>query len=441
MVIDSNWTDYVDFELAYFGDPRREAVRDQRDLPGFGSGVRLVASSAMSSGQGNRLINWVIHDTADNVFKADKAHPTEFYGVLNYNYRLLYDTPKVKRVGGHGFYLRNRTRRQGGLPFVLEGDRRQRPAAILARKHHRRRTNLVAGFGASSLAFQDYGTCSCAMHRNWLFDGNFFLGSTLSGGCSAHANYTLGTRNQILTNNWLAGYTAGYLALGCDGVTVDSNYFFRSMHSPADPYFAKRSPIYFSQQRGKEVNPCRAGVTFTNNTYWGNPNLVDAGTTDDDINGFRSSWYPYGGNVYLDNGSTPGRNFTAVRPNTYRAGSCNVYVANFLDATSVTVDLTACGLAEGASYEIRSIYDYMGAPVATGRFSNGNPSVSFPMTTDANPISDSVGHRTAGAPGSFDMTYSLTRAGGNVFRNAFVVLTVSRGVVPPPAGSKATPTP
>jgi len=35
-----------------------------------------------------------------------------------------------------------------------------------------------------------------------------------------------------------------------------------------------------------------------------------------------------------------------------------------------------------------------------------------------------VGHLEGGAPGSYpDMAHSLTKAGGNIFRNAFVVLT------------------
>ncbi len=105
--IESNWVDYYDFEVAYFGDPRREAVTGERDLPAFGTGVRIMADAKKSRGVGNRLINWVVHDTADNVFKTDRANPTDFYGMVNYNYGFLYNTPKVKRIGGHGFYLRN----------------------------------------------------------------------------------------------------------------------------------------------------------------------------------------------------------------------------------------------------------------------------------------------------------------------------------------------
>jgi hypothetical protein len=179
-------------------------------------------------------------------------------------------------------------------------------------------------------------------------------------------------------------------------------------------------------------------VKFTNNSYWGKPEGAQArkAASDDAANGFKTEWFPGSGNVYLSNEQPPDKNFTTVRPNAYRPGSCNVYVANFLDAASVPVDLSACGLADGASYEVRSIYDYMGKPVGTGVFSGSAPRVEFPMSPAANPIANSVGHLEGGAPGSYpDMTHSLTKPGGNIFRNAFVVLTTA---APKPAAEAAT---
>ena len=427
MLIESNWVDYHDFEVAYFGNPRRHAIEGERDLPGFGTGVRIMAGSRKSGGSGNRLINWVVHDTANNVFKADLANPIEFYGTVQYNYGFLYDTPKVKRVGGHAFYLRNGVEAKGRAKGCGSGtdDSEPGPSSLI--------DNIVSGsiraegFGGASMAYQDYGSCSCVMHRNEIFDGNFFLGGTLSGGCPRTNDFTLGTRDQKLTNNWWGGYTIGYNASGCDAVTIEGNYMFRPMYSEIDKYYKNRSAIFFAQRHGENVNPCRSRVTFRNNTYWGNANLGEGGgKSDDEVNGFKASWYSGNGNVYLPNDRPPDRNFTAVRPNRYRPGSCNVYVANFLDAASVPVDLSGCGLADGARYEIRSIYDYMGKPVGSGTFSAASARVEFPMTPAANPISDSVGHRKGGAPGSYpDMVHSVTKPGGNIFRNAFVVLTTA----------------
>jgi hypothetical protein len=438
MAIESNWVDYYEFEVANFGDPRRQRITGQFDKADFGAGVRINANPRKTSGVGNRLINWVVHDTSGNVFKSDRANPTDFYGMVNYNYGFLYSTDKVRRVGGHGFYLRNGIEANGRLKNCTSrsgvDDSEPGPLSLV--------DNIVSGpirvegYGAASMSYQDYGTCACAMHRNEIFEGNFFLGQTLSGGCSATNDFTLGTRDQKLTNNWWGSYVAGYQAAGCDNVKIDGNFMFRPMHSTLDKYYLGRSPIFFSQKNGKHTNPCRPGVTFTNNTFWGNPS-TGREKTDNEVNGFKAAWFEGKGNVYLANERPPDRNYTAVRKNAYRPGSCNVYVANFLDAAAVPVDLSTCGLADGARFEIRSIYNYMGAPVGTGTYSSASPRVDFPMTPAANPIANSVGHLEGGAPGSYpDMDHSLTKAGGNIFRNAFVVLTSG---APTPAAGAAKP--
>ena len=441
MSVESSWVDYYDFEVANFGNPQRQRTTGQFDSAGFGTGVRVFADARKNHGVGNRLINWVLHDTAIGVFKSDRANPTDFYGMVVYNYGFLYSLEKVRRTGGHGFYLRNGIEANGRLKNCTSrsGVDDSEPARVSLIDNIVSGAISVKGYGASSLSYQDYGSCECVMHRNELFEGNFFLGGTLSGGCPATNDATLGTRDQTLKNNWWSSYTAGYNAAGCDRVTLDGNFMFRPMHSDGDKYFANRSAVYFAQRRGKDTNPCRPGVTFTNNTYWGNVDLVEekkgaGGAEPDTTNGFRAEWYAGGGNVYLPNDRPPDRNYTAVRKNTYRPGSCNVYVANFLDAATVPVDLSTCGLSDGARFEIRSIYNYMGAPVGTGTYSTAAPKVDFPMTPAANPIANSVGHLEGGAPGSYpDMAHSLTKAGGNIFRNAFVVLT--SGAPTAPAGA------
>ena len=239
----------------------------------------------------------------------------------------------------------------------------------------------VEGYGAASLSYQDYGTCACVMHRNEIFEGNFFLGGTLSGGCPATTTPRSGRATRRCANNWWGSYTIGYNAAGCDNVTIDGNFMFRPMHLPTDKYYANRSPIYFLQKRNEKVNPCRSRVKFTNNTFWGNANAREGSKKIGrrrPVNGFRADWFPGGGNVYLPNDRPPDKNYTAVRPNTYRPGSCNVYVANFLDAASVPVDLSGCGLADGARFEIRSIYNYMGAPVGTGTYAAAAPKRRIP---------------------------------------------------------------
>jgi hypothetical protein len=335
--------------------------------------------------------------------------------------------PAIHRMGGHAYYLRN-----GATKACRDPD--ENPDLFAMINNIIGTTIVVPGEASASMAYQDYGSCDCdVMHRNERFEGNLFLAATLSGGCPAVRDFTQGTRNQTLVNNWWSSYVPGYFGAGCDGVLLAGNFMFRSMEAEADRYFANRSPLYLGQSRNSRVNPCRPGVQDGGgNVYWGNPDLLEGDKGDDRANGFKSAWFP--GFTYLPNGATPTRNYSSVLPSPVRPGRCNVYVANFRGAASVDVDIAACGIAAGARYEIRSIYNYLGPPVATGTYDPAAPSVAFPMSQAANPRADSIGHVTGGAPNSYpEMPYSRPSATSpNIYKNGFVVLQLSgRG----PAGA------
>ncbi len=429
--VNSNYVDYRDIELAYFGDVNRDAVASQWDSQGFGTGVRANADTKKTYGQGNRMIGWVIHDTADNFFKHSRANPLSVIDMIHYNWNMRYNVegpPAIHRMGGHAYYLRN------GATKACHGPDED-PGLFSMVNNIIGTTIVVPGESSASMAYQDYGSCNCeVMHRNERFEGNLFLGASVSGGCPKSNDFTQGTRNQTLVNNWWSSYVPGYFAAGCDGVTLTGNVMLRSMYAPSDRYYANRSALYIAQKRGRHVNPCRAGIRDGGgNVYWGNPNLVEGAKGDDDASGFKSAWFP--GFTYLPNDTTPRRNYSSVLPSPVRPGRCNVYVANFLDAPSVDVNISACGIAPGARYEIRSIYDYLGSPVATGTYDPASPTVAFPMSQAANPRADSVGHVTGGAPNSYpEMPYSRPSATStNIYKNGFVVLQLS--------GATAAPTP
>ncbi len=432
--VESNDVDYWDIELAYFGDVNRDAVASQWDSQGFGTGVRVNADRKKTYGRGNRMIGWVIHDTADNFFKHSRANPLSVIDMIHYNWNMRYNVkgpPAIHRMGGHAYYIRN-----GATKACRDPD--EDPGLFAMVNNIIGTTIVVPGENSASMAYQDYGSCDCdVMHRNERFEGNLFLAATVSGGCPAKRDFTQGTRDQTLVNNWWSSYVPGYFAAGCDGVTLAGNSMFRSMYAESDRYFANRSPLYLGQSRNSSVNPCRPGIRDGGgNVFWGNPNLLEGAEDDDRANGFKSAWFP--GFTYLPNDSAPKRNYSSVLPSPVRPGRCNVYVANFLDAASVRVDIAACGIAPGAKYEIRSIYNYLGPPVATGTYDAGSPTIAFPMSQAANPRADSVGHVTGGAPNSYpEMPYSRPSATSpNIYKNGFVVLQLSGPeAAAPPTGT------
>lgn len=439
--VNSNYVDYWDIELAYFGDVNRDAVASQWDSQGFGTGVRVNADPKKTYGRGNRMIGWVVHDTADNFFKHSRANPLSVIDMIHYNWNMRYNVkgpPAIHRMGGHAYYIRN-----GATKACRDPD--DDPGLFAMVNNIIGTTIVVPGESSASMAYQDYGSCNCeVMHRNERFEGNLFLAATVSGGCPATRDFTQGTRDQALINNWWSSYVPGYFAAGCDAVTLTGNFMFRSMYAEGDRYYATRQALYIGQKRNAHVNPCRAGIRDGGgNVYWGNPNLVEGDGKDDDTwNGFKSAWFP--GFTYLPNDSTPKRNYSSVLPSPVRPGRCNVYVANFLDAASVGVNIAACGIAPGAKYEIRSIYNYLGPPVATGTYDSASPTVAFPMSQAANPRADSVGHVTGGAPNSYpEMPYSRTSATSpNIYKNGFVVLQLSgpQAAAPPPETAATAPT-
>ena len=110
-------------------------------------------------------------------------------------YGFLFDLEKVRRVGGHGFYLRNGIEANGRLKSCTSGVDDSDPAPSSMVDSIVSGSIRVEAYGGASMAYQDYGTCTCVMHRNEVFDGNFFLGGTLSGGCprTNRSGFSFGT--------------------------------------------------------------------------------------------------------------------------------------------------------------------------------------------------------------------------------------------------------
>jgi hypothetical protein len=75
---------------------------------------------------------------------------------------------------------------------------------------------------------------------------------------------------------------------------------------------------------------------------------------------------------------TPNR--VVLRPNVYERGRAHVVIYNWDRRSTVDVDLSASGLANGQAFEIRNVQNYFGAPAARGAYNSARPIVSLPMT-------------------------------------------------------------
>lgn len=99
--------------------------------------------------------------------------------------------------------------------------------------------------------------------------------------------------------------------------------------------------------------------------------------------------------IWRDNreSTPPAESKIVVRPNPYEAGRGIIIAYNWAHADTVTADLSAV-LGRGDDYEIRSVQDVFGPPVAAGTFDGG--AVRVPMNRTPPPIP--VGMTTSPVP-------------------------------------------
>lgn len=102
-----------------------------------------------------------------------------------------------------------------------------------------------------------------------------------------------------------------------------------------------------------------------------------------------------------------------VRPNQYEHGRAFIVVYNFPRQRSVTADVSSV-LNPGESYELRSVQDLFGPPIAHGSYTGG--SISVPMETSVNAVMPPkpLGRATAAPPPTrplFDVLLLTVSAG------------------------------
>ena len=97
-----------------------------------------------------------------------------------------------------------------------------------------------------------------------------------------------------------------------------------------------------------------------------------------------------------------------VRPNKYERGRANVVVYNWAHQGSVQLNLSSV-LRSGDRYEIRSVYNYFGAPITAGTYNGGLVTLPVPSLTPPRPL---VGWPNRSIPASADFqAFVVVRTG------------------------------
>lgn len=322
---------YRGFEVTNSSATRTSSSADNPTTRG--EGVNLL-------GPRTRLINVVIHDTAQGVITGTDYPDTEISGCLIYYNG--YDGPD--RGHGHGVYVQNAA---PSTKLVLD--------------------NIIFDqFGYGIHAYTESGKLdNLDLEGNVSFNNGvlshvsgvstaILLGANGSP-ASGPNDSTKVAKNAILKHNYVYSSSAS-------GTAVNLGYS-KGIASPTivDNYFVGGTALAL-------VNAFRP-ITMTGNTFYGS------------ISGFQSSEFP--NNTYYT--SRPAGVKVFVRQNRYEPGRTNITIYNWDRVPSLDVDVHGA-IMVGTHYELRNAQNFFGPPVLSGIY-DGSP-LHVPMTplTPATPV-------------------------------------------------------
>ena len=136
-----------------------------------------------------------------------------------------------------------------------------------------------------------------------------------------------------------------------------------------------------------------------NNSYYGGGVYIDWGLLAFLVNGSRWGWSDWKSKTLWDAHSAyiptncPTQNVTILRTNKYERGRAHLVVFNWESNSTINVDISNVGLAQGQSFEVRDVQNYLGTPVIMTNFDAAHPTISIPLTlTNVTPLIGDVVH-------------------------------------------------
>lgn len=311
------------------------------------------SGTVLASGAGVRFINNIVHDCTIGF---GPPGGTEAYG------NVMWNCGKTSRE--HAIYWQN----DGAGTKVIED-------------------NLI-GY-SSGFGIHIYG--SAGQLKNFNIKGNAVWGS--GAVLDPKAEILLGGSqpviNGVVTDNHLYSYLGRGLQLGYGtrdtNATVERNYILGEMSVWLSTPFES-----LTFRNNKVVTTYHSCIFTTMSSVTGSPTLWNANSYYSTYSAWQTQ-FAFIGNSFL--GFSPWKTTTGldststyantappsqvvVRPNKYESKRGHVIVWNWSGAAGVDADLSTV-LSVGDTYEIRTAYNFLAAPVATGTYSGGT--VRMPM--------------------------------------------------------------
>ena len=306
---ESSWVEFRDLEITSSSSDRSTLT----------VGIQIYSEYS-------KIINCVIHDTAQAIFSSSSAINNELYGNIFYNNGFYSEA--YGRGRGHGIYIQNE-----------EGTKR------IANNI------LFFGYGFGIHAYTESGSIKgLDFERNvWFRAGASIEGSDLEGTSDGMliGGATPVDRTRVIENySWSPKTLSRNIRLGW-GSTVENEYI-----ELKDNYLVGNIYVQGTWKDG----------AVKNNHFYGQ--RIDIWEGD------------YPSNMYSS--KLPDENKIVLHKNEYEPDRTDLIIYNWEDLKTVSVSLDGF-LSDGKKYEIHSVYDLWGEPVASGIYSGGT--IQVPMGT------------------------------------------------------------
>ena len=322
-----------------------------------------------------KVINCIVHDTAQGFSAYNSSPNSEIYGNLSYyNGWMASD-----RNHGHGLYLQNIS----GTKLIMDnfvGDNADEGIQAYGSGGASVTGITIQGntlYNSSSWPAPNY-QYNLVMGGGQTDTGNIITGNMSFFTPSADygfvniGQYTPGS-NLTATNNVFVG---GYIAVAVEGV--------------AGPFVFTGNKIYTRPTATREITlgqyanqtPPLAGYTWDNNQYFGLNVFFHGAYDGSSESGSNMPFAAWQSSTNLDAHSTfstsaPTGEWIYVRPNKYEMKRANITIYNWDSTPFVSVDLSSV-LTVGDQFVIQDAQNFFGVPVVAGKYAGGM--VSIPMT-------------------------------------------------------------
>jgi hypothetical protein len=375
--VSGDWTVIWGLELTN-SDPNRTAERPH---------------PLVNHASNTKYVNLVVHDGGVAFYTYTEHRNVEVYGTIFYNN----GWQESDRGHGHALYVKS------DLGPVLLKD------------------NVM--FNQFGWGVHVYTNAGSGKLNNIRVEGNVsFNNGTLSNNSTA-ANILVGGHDYATGDTIVDNFT--YLSPGVSGRNVHVGYSDMQNGTVVvrDNYIAGGNPVlemgYWDQATvsGNTLIGTARMVRLNDNTLggytWGSDQYYrDPLSLSWMIGGTAHPWLLWqsltglGLTDLVTAASTPSAPRVAVRPNLYEPGRATVVVYNWTRQGSVAVDLAGV-LAPGDRYEVHSVQNLFGQPVASGTFGGGSITIPMSAITPPTPVGMTSSRSPTTGP-DFD-TFLVTR--------------------------------